>query len=232
MSNRKLTLTALVPLAAFLFGCQDQPTNPLEPSFAKRDKGKPPTILVDFLEPGPEDADQYNLQSDQQAMQGGVRGKGWGYNLDQDPFTLTLAFPAEDRDPATWQYITDPDKKAECEEISKRLDFLQQQGQLVGSFEFLYDVGANWSSATVWFDMVVGNFKYNIRSWACTESCSHPTLTISESTQDGRKVTTFTVTGDGIQVNKTLAEGPPGKGEDDPQTCGEPILDYVLTVTE
>jgi hypothetical protein len=80
--------------------------------------------------------------------------------------------------------------------------------------------------------MVVGNFKYNIRSWACTESCSHPTLTISESTQDGRKVTTFTVTGDGIQVNKTLAEGPPGKGEDDPQTCGEPILDYVLTVTE
>lgn len=205
--------------------------------FEVLEKGRP-TALVDLLEPGPEDpqdlADKYNLRSTEQAMWGDTQGKGqgWAYNLDLDPFPLTLAFSAEDRDPATWQYITDPDKKAECEEVSRRLNFLQQQGQLVGLFEFLVDVGSNYTSATVWFDVVVGDFKYNIRSWACTESCSHPTLTILESIQDGRKVTTFTVTGDGITVKKKPADWPPGKGEADPQSCGEAILDYVLTVTE
>lgn len=35
MSKSRLTSSALVPLAAFFIGCQDQPTDPPEPAFAK-----------------------------------------------------------------------------------------------------------------------------------------------------------------------------------------------------
>jgi hypothetical protein len=197
-----------------------------------------PTALVDFLEPGSEDPqDLHDLRSSAQAMWGSnnAKGRGWDLNLDVDPFELTLAFSEEDRDPDTWAYMPVLDDKAECEEISRRLAELQAHAQpLVGSFSFLYDVGANYSSTTVWFDVVAGDFKYNIRNWSNTASYRDgvPILTVSEGTQDGRQVTTFHVRGGSIAMHKTPLDGPPGKGEDDPPSCGEGVLDYVLTVIE
>lgn len=197
-----------------------------------------PTALVDFLEPGSEDPpDLHDLRSSAQAMWGSnkAEGRGWDLNLDVDPFELTLAFSAEDRDPDTWAYMPVLDDKAECEEISRRLAEIQAHPQpLVGSFSFLHDVGSNYSSATVWFDVVVGDFKYNIRNWSCT-ACyrdGEPILTVSEGTRDGKQVKTFHVRGGSIAMHKTRVDGPPGKGEDDPPSCGEGVLDYVLTVIE
>ncbi|HSM62193.1 MAG TPA: hypothetical protein VK849_15400, partial [Longimicrobiales bacterium] len=113
-----------------------------------------PTALVDFLEPGSDDPpDLHDLRSSAQAMWGSnkAEGRGWDLNLDVDPFELTLAFSAEDRDPDTWAYMPVLGDKAECEEISRRLAEIQAHPQaLVGSFSFLHDVGSNYSSATVW----------------------------------------------------------------------------------
>jgi hypothetical protein len=197
-----------------------------------------PTALVDFLEPEPEGPQNlHDLRSSAQAMWGSNKadGRGWDLNLDVDPFELTLAFSPEDRDPDTWAYMPVLDDKAECEEISRRLADIQAHPQpLVGSFSFLHDVGSNYSSATVWFDVVVGAFKYNIRNWSCT-ACyrnGEPILTVSEGTQDGKQVKTFQVRGGSIAMHKTPLDGPPGKGEDDPPSCGEGVLDYVLSVIE
>jgi hypothetical protein len=197
-----------------------------------------PTAMVDFVDPGSgESQELYDLRSSAQAMWGSNKADGgkWDLNLDVEPFELTLAFSEEDRNPDTWAYMPVLDEKAECEEISRRLAELQAHPQpLVGSFSFLYDVGGSKSSATVWFDVVVGDYKYNIRNWSCT-TCYRdgaPILSVSEGVQDGQQATTFQVRGGSIAMHKTPVDGPRGKGEDDPPSCGEGVLDYVLTVIE
>lgn len=196
-----------------------------------------PTATVDFLEPGPEDSPEaYNLQSPAQAMWGENNSRKWPLNLNMEPFALTLAFSQADLDPSTWAGVTDPDKRAECAEVSRRLAYLQGQPQpLVGSFEFVYDTGRTSSSATVWFDVVVDGFKYNISSWSCTTCLrkdGQPELTVSEGVQGGRPTYTLRVAGGGVTIHKTPADGPPGKGEEDPQSCGQELLDYVLIASD
>jgi hypothetical protein len=194
-----------------------------------------PTETIDFLEPGPEDSPElYDLRSSAQPMWGAKNGKKQELNLDMDPFELTFAFSERDLDPSTWAYVTDPEEKAECEEISRRLSRFQEQPQpLVGAFYFLYDVGGSMSSTTVWFETVVGDYRYTVRNWACTTCIrdGHPTLTVSESTQGDVHATSFHVTGASLQILRYPADDPWGKRQDpDPQTCRRALLDYVLTV--
>jgi hypothetical protein len=167
MSKISLLVTTLVPFAAFSFGCQERPTDPLGQSFAKGGnggKGASNTLVVEFRQTPSAELEAFfggvtlDFVSEPQPVQGRFGEKTLETKFS--PFTLTLEPRASFYD--GWVANEEVCTTGFLETILNSAE--QNGGSLDGSLKLLadWDDVANGTYVFAQFRVAVGDYEYEI----------------------------------------------------------------------